>query len=224
MTLDTLPIRLATETVPDPRVALSDPRVYWRTSFRLDTPSYRGPGWEAPARDAFTAEIGALLGGLGFVVTARHGWRVAEDLYAHPHELTGYVVADSLPAILDAFQAARTTRIIAIDRYGGAYMYTPDEYRTALDGMRASLASMILEHFRTPRRNLYRYDSALEGVRSGLPHIGRGGGTPWHEIEWAYLRQLFQDLTTSGQIIRATDKRGTSMYRTAKQGDPGYVA
>jgi len=112
--------------------------------------------------------------------------------------------------------------IWSVDRYAYAYAYTEAELARALEAVRPQIVTIVLDRFRTKRRNLYVRSDALIGLYSPLALFRSGViGHGLHEPQEArYIRQVFNDLVQARAFITATDAHGTVLYRTRTKSDP----
>lgn len=198
---------------------MKDERVYWRTHFRNSKGTMDKP--EVIKRLTAIGFVGAPARPSRAVSVVRRG---AEYLYCHPADLSGYVLEDTVNEVIDAL-AGSTFIVGRVDRYNKALNYTEDEYRAALSAMEADLMEQVIRAFTTKRRNLYLHQSALESVRSGLPHfrIGVVGATIFERIERSLVAAILDRLVSDGRILTA--QRGDiTLYRTRMPKDPPIVA
>lgn len=143
------------ETLTQPtRPTLPDPRVYQSVHFRLNSGDLRGIAPE----DYFFPEIMAMLTQHDYDFTVKpsdgsgrcpQGVKEAEHLYAHPADLSGYVLEETIDPLQASLIAAQSFRVLVLDRYDRAYHYTSEEFGAALDACRDDIAQTIPAPFRT---------------------------------------------------------------------------
>lgn len=116
-----------------------------------------------------------------------------------------------------ALEHGCTFQHYATDIYETAYNWTAQQYRDYLNSKRGDINAALLEAFKTPRRNLYKFDyNALPVVISKF-HVQRLDGQNGHctgDITEQVIREMFTALVNTGKIDRGETKNGAA-YRTA---------
>jgi hypothetical protein len=139
------------------------------------------------------------------------------SLYIHPQAVSGYVTEELIPAVSAALEHGCTFQHYATDIYETAYNWTAQQYRDYLNSKRGDINAALLEAFKTPRRNLYKFDyNALPVVISKF-HVQRLDGQNGHctgDITEQVIREMFTALVNTGKIDRGETKNGAA-YRTA---------
>lgn len=193
--------------------ALHDPRVYHNVHFRLNAGDLRGVAPE----DHFFPEITALLTQHGFTVTpgdgsgrCPRGSLGAQHLYAHPADLSGYVLEETIAPLQASLAAAQSFRLLALDRYDQAYHYTPEEFDAALVACRDDMAHTILARFRTRKSTQFYSRDRLLTVRSGLEYFH---DATHYSREVAFIDTVFAALVDQGHVL-STVHDGLTLYRT----------
>lgn len=141
------------------------------------------------------------------------------SLYIHPQAVSGYVTEELIPAVSAALEHGCTFQHYATDIYETAYNWTAQQYRDYLNRKRGDINAALLEAFKTPRRNLYKFDyNALPVVISKF-HVQRLDGQNGHctgDITEQVIREMFTALVNTGRIDKGETKNGAA-YRTAPQ-------
>lgn len=202
-----------------------DDAPYKHVYFRLESGYQWGRGMDQDKTEKFYSDILALF--------EADGWTIAEpysssgatvtngnsSLYIHPQSAGGYVTEDLIPAVSAALQHGCTFQHYATDIYDTAYNWTARQYREYLNSKRGDINAALLEAFKTPRRNLYKFDyNALPVVISKF-HVQRLDGQNGHctgDITEQVIREMFTALVNTGRIDKGETKHGTA-YRTAPQ-------
>lgn len=194
--------------------ALQDPRVYQNVHFRLNSGDRRGIAPE----DHFFPEITVILEQHGFTVKpgdrsgrCPQGFKGgAEHLYAHPVDLSGYLLEETIAPLEASLAAAQHFRYLALDRYDSAYNYTPEELDRALDACREDIAHTILARFRTRKPTQFYSRDRLLNVRSGLEYFRTAAH---YNREVAFIDAVFAELVAQGHFL-STVHDGLTLYRT----------
>lgn len=203
-----------------------DDTPYKHVYFRLESGYVWGEGMDQAKTENFYSDILALF--------EADGWTIAEpyssgsgatvtngnsSLYIHPQEASGYVTEDLIPAVSAALEHSCTFEHYATDIYDTAYNWTARQYREYLNSKRGDINAALLEAFKTPRRNLYKFDyNALPVVISKF-HVQRLDGQNGHctgDITEQVIREMFTALVNTGKIDKGETKHGPA-YRTAPQ-------
>lgn len=201
-----------------------DDTPYQHVYFRLDSGYVWGEGMGQNKTEKFYSDILALFDAEGWTITQPYrngnGAAVANgnsSLYIHPQAVSGYVTEDLIPAVSAALEHGCTFQHYATDIYDTAYNWTVRQYRDYLHSKRGDINAALLEAFKTPRRNLYKFDyNALPVVISKF-HVQRLDGQNGHctgDITEQVIREKFADLVIAGKIEQADTRKGTA-YRTA---------
>jgi hypothetical protein len=194
-----------------------DENLYVRTYFRVESGYIWGQGMPKEKSWAFYFEVTRILDEIGFKSWKKsgsgscfEGFRGGcENLYCHPQDLVGWVRKDKLEEISEALKKGATFKLYAVDTYEEAYNYTPAELESALKERKGILEVQLLEHFRTPRRNLFKFPDL--DIRTGLPYFTHRGEL--RQVECLFIRSTFDALVACGKIIKA-EKNGKDVYRT----------
>ncbi len=203
-----------------------DDTPYKHVYFRLDSGYVWGEGMGQSKTEKFYSDILSLFEAEGWTIKEPYhqgsGATVANgnsSLYIHPQEVSGYVTEDLIPAVSAALEHGCTFQHYATDIYDTAYNWTAQQYRDYLNSKRGDINAALLEAFKTPRRNLYKFDyNALPVVISKF-HVQRLDGQNGHctgDITEQVIRQMFTALVNTGKIDQGETKNGTA-YRTAPQ-------
>jgi hypothetical protein len=201
-----------------------DDTPYKHVYFRLDSGYVWGEGMGQNKTENFYSDILALFAAEGWTITQPYrngsGATVANgnsSLYIHPQAVSGYVTEELIPAVSAALEHGCTFQHYATDIYETAYNWTAQQYRDYLNSKRGDINAALLEAFKTPRRNLYKFDyNALPVVISKF-HVQRLDGQNGHctgDITEQVIREMFTALVNTGKIDQGETKNGTA-YRTA---------
>jgi hypothetical protein len=131
-------------------------------------------------------------------------------LYCHPQDLVGWARKDKVEEIAHALRKGATFKLYRVDTYEEAYNYTVEELKAALPERKEALEALLLERFRTPRRNLYKFPNL--DIRTGLSYFAHRGEL--RQVESLFIQSTFEELVACGKIARA-EKDGSPIYRTA---------
>lgn len=203
-----------------------DDTPYKHVYFRLNSGYVWGKGMNQDKTENFYSDILGLFAAEGWTIkeTYRNGSGATvangnSSLYIHPQEVSGYVTEELIPAVSAALEHGCTFQHYATDIYETAYNWTAQQYRGYLNSKRGDINAALLEAFKTPRRNLYKFDyNALPVVISKF-HVQRLDGQNGHctgDITEQVIRQMFTALVNTGKIDQGETKNGTA-YRTAPQ-------
>ncbi len=201
-----------------------DDTPYKHVYFRLNSGYEWGSGMSQDKTENFYSDILALFAAEGWTITQPYrqgsGATVANgnsSLYIHPQNASGYVTEDLIPAVSAALEHGCTFKHYATDIYNTAYNWTAQQYRDYLNSKRGYINAALLEVFKTPRRNLYKFDyNALPVVISKF-HVQRLDGQNGHctgDVTEQVIREMFTALVNTGKIDKGETKHGTA-YRTA---------
>lgn len=110
-------------------------KVYVKTYFRIDTPSYDfGNGWNDEGKNNFNKEVTEILSSLGFEIkepkfsgSCYSAVRGLENLYCHPQNISGEIKEESISEIEKALAQTKYFKLRHIDTYDNVYDYTKDE-------------------------------------------------------------------------------------------------
>lgn len=203
-----------------------DDTPYKHVYFHLNSGYVWGEGMGQNETENFYSDILNLFDAEGWTITEPYrsgsGATVANgnsSLYIHPQSVSGYVTEELIPAVSAALEHGSTFQHYATDIYETAYNWTAQQYRDYLNSKRGDINEALLEAFKTPRRNLYKFDcNALPVVISKF-HVQRLDGQNGHctgDITEQVIREMFTALVNTCKIDRGETKNGTA-YRTAPQ-------
>ncbi|MDA8239253.1 MAG: hypothetical protein M0Z67_02655 [Nitrospiraceae bacterium] len=195
-----------------------DENIYVRTYFRVESGYVWGQGMPEEKCWAFYFEIVRILDAIGFKNWKKsgsgscfEGFRGScESLYCHPQDLVGWVKKDKVEEIADVLRKGATFKLYRVDTYEDAYNYTVEELKAALPERKEELEGQLLERFRTPRRNLFKFPDL--DIRTGLAYFSHRGEL--RQVESLFIQSTFEELVSCGKIARA-EKDGRPVYRTA---------
>ena len=181
---------------------------------------------EQDKTENFYSDILALFAAEGWTITQPYrngnGAAVANgnsSLYIHPQAVSGYVTEDLIPAVSAALEHGCTFQHYATDIYETAYNWTAQEYRDYLNSICGDINTALLEAFKTPRRNLYKFSHIVLPTIISRFHVQRLDGQNGHctgDITEQVIREKFADLVIAGKIEQADTRKGPA-YRTAPQ-------
>lgn len=201
-----------------------DDTPYKHVYFRLNSGYVWGKGMDQDKTEKFYSDILALFAADGWTITEPyrqcHGATVTNgnsSLYIHPQEASGYVTEDLIPAVSAALEHGCTFQHYATDIYDTAYNWTAQQYREYLNSKRGDINAALLEVFKTPRRNLYKFDYNALPVVIDKFHVQRLDGQNGRctgDITEQVIREMFTALVNTGRIDKGETSRGPA-YRTA---------
>ncbi len=195
-----------------------DENIYVRSYFRVESGYVWGEGMPKEKVWTFYFEVVRILDAIGFKSWKKSGSGCCfegfrggcENLYCHPQDLVGWVRKDKLEEIADALRKGSTFKLYHVDTYEEAYNYTVEELKEALPERKEALEAQMLERFRTPRRNLYKFPDL--DIRTGIPYFAHRGEL--RRVECLFIQSTFDELVACGKLAKA-EKNGRAMYRTA---------
>lgn len=201
-----------------------DDTPYKHVYFRLESGYQWGSGMDQDKADKFYSDILALFDADGWTIAEpyHHGSGATvtngnSTLYIHPQSASGYVTEDLIPAVSAALEYGCTFKHYATDIYQTAYNWTAQQYREYLNSKRGDINAALLEVFKTPRRNLYKFDYNALPVVIDKFHVQRldgQNGLCTGDITEQVIREMFTALVNTGKIEKGETKHGTA-YRTA---------
>lgn len=201
-----------------------DDTPYKHVYFRLESGYVWGEGMGQSKAEKFYSDILALFAAEGWTITEPYrqgsGATVTNgnsSLYIHPQSASGYVTEDLIPAVSAALEHGCTFQHYATDIYDTAYNWTAQQYRDYLNSKRGDINAALLEAFKTPRRNLYKFDYNALPVVIDKFHVQRLDGQNGHctgDITEQVIREMFTALVNTGKIDKGETKHGPA-YRTA---------
>lgn len=201
-----------------------DDTPYQHVYFRLNSGYEWGSGMDQGKTENFYSDILGLFAAEGWTITEPYrngsGATVANgnsSLYIHPQTVSGYVTEDLIPAVSAALEHGCTFQHYATDIYETAYNWTAQEYRDYLNSICGDINTALLEAFKTPRRNLYKFSHIVLPTIISRFHVQRLDGQNGHctgDITEQVIREKFADLVIAGKIEQADTRKGTA-YRTA---------
>ena len=203
-----------------------DDTPYKHVIFCLNSGYEWGKGMDQAKTENFYSDILALFAADGWTIKEpyRYGSGATvtngnSSLYIHPQEASGYVTEELIPAVSAALEHGCTFKHYATDIYETAYNWTAQQYREYLNSKRGDINAALLEVFKTPRRNLYKFDYNALPVVIDKFHVQRLDGQNGHctgDITEQVIREMFTALVNTGKIEKGETKYGTA-YRTAPQ-------
>ena len=201
-----------------------DDTPYKHVYFRLNSGYDWGKGMDQAKTENFYSDILALFEAEGWTIKEPYhqgsGATVANgnsSLYIHPQSASGYVTEDLIPAVSAALEHGCTFEHYATDIYETAYNWTAQQYREYLNSKRGDINAALLEAFKTPRRNLYKFDYNALPVVIDKFHVQRLDGQNGRctgDITEQVIREMFTALVNTGRIDKGETKNGAA-YRTA---------
>lgn len=201
-----------------------DETPYRRVHFRLNSGYVWGQGMSREKSENFYSEILSLFVDAGWTISQPYRFGSGavvtngnSSLYIHPQEVSGYVTDDLIPGVEDLLDRGSSFLHYNTDFYGTAYNWTAQEYWEYLNSKRSEIYDALLEAFKTPQGNLYKFDyNALPVIISRF-HVQRLDGQNGHctgDITEQVIREMFTALVNTGKIEKGETKRGAA-YRTA---------
>jgi hypothetical protein len=172
-------------------------------------------------KDNFRADLKKLLIPIGFefkVPGSRNESltcsRNAEGLYCHPMDLSGYVRKDSLPEIENVLKMATAFKLRAVDTYEEVLNYTTEEFFQKLLSKKEELDTLLLDAFRTEKKNQFRGFSAMSNIKLGMGYFRNN--SVLKEMEEKFINQALVDLVRRAKIVTANTEIGIA-YKTASK-------
>lgn len=201
-----------------------DETPYRRLYFRLNSGYVWGQGMSREKTENFYSEILTLFVDAGWTISQPYHFGEGAEvtngnsrLYIHPQEASGYITDDLIPGVEDLLDRGSSFLHYNTDFYGTAYNWTAQEYWEYLNSKRSEIYDALLEAFKTPRRNLFKFaENVMPNIISRF-HVQRLDGQNGHctgDITEQVIREMFAVLVNIGKIEKGETKRGTA-YRTA---------
>ncbi len=199
---------------------------YRKVYFRIDSKYVYGNGWAGndEAANAFRDETRKLFQEGGWTIqpgressgvcdTAIKG---QQDLYLHPMNFSGVVSEDEILKVEALLAQATTFRRNGTDRYEEYLDLSDEDYLALLESKKEEIIAVILERYKTKRRNLYKVGETVLGIaqRFTVHRLCDKDGN--HNKANLYVGQLIEELISDGRLITAHTKHGTGI-RTATE-------
>jgi len=202
--------------------------LYKNVYFRIDRNGYEGHrGWtDDTSSKRFNDEILKLFQSEGWEWVNEKEQKSygcpeiqkgLQDLYLHPQNVSGIVIAEEIPDIERLLSRANSFRHCHTDIYEDYVVLTDESYMRCLENQREEITKDILERFKTKRRNLYYTGFDLLGSISKKYRVKRVGmKNQYSDLEAPFISDIFMGLLESGLIVSAKTKHGDG-YRAAKK-------
>ncbi len=191
--------------------------------------------WDENREKAFTDELESLLRSRGWsIIDSEDGIgcprakKGESDLYLHPERFDGDVENSERIALEKIFAQAKTFQLKKVLVLAEVYDMTDEQWRENLATRRDSIREELLELFTTKRRNLYICaDDAIhrmadrKDIQRLKSHKTASGGRIGSAFSSGgicelFLKEVFQELVDSGEIVSAKTRLGIA-YRTVKK-------
>ena len=209
--------------------------IYSKTYFRIDKNGYDSTGrtdWDESTRSAYDDEVEKILTANGWDLhksdnsSASHTATKGRNfLYLHPQSFSGVCENAEREKLLGAFQKAETFLCRAVDVYKEIHDMTDEQLYSKLKNKRDTIKAELLKAYTTKRRNLYISNtSQVEDIvskRHSVKRLAIEGENSFHgvdrrtdDIVSAFVRDVFQSLIESGELVSSQTKNGIG-YRAA---------
>lgn len=194
---------------------------YRQVYFRINSKYTYGNGWagDDEAANAFRDETRKLFQEGGWTIqpgressgicdTAIKG---QQELYLHPMNFSGVISEDEIPMAEALLARATTFRCNGTDCYEEYLDLSDEDYWALLKSKKEEIVAVILEQYKTKRRNLYKVGEAALGItqRFTVHRLCDKDGN--HNKANLYVSQLIEELIADGRLITAHTKNGTGI-------------
>ncbi len=199
---------------------------YRKVYFRIDSKYAYDNGWagDDEAANAFRDETRKLFQEGGWTIqlgressgvcdTAIKG---QQDLYLHPMNFSGVVSEDEIPKVEALLARAATFRYYGTDCYEEYLELSDEDYLALLESKKEEIVAVILERYKTKRRNLYKVGEAALGIARQFTVYRLCDKDGNHNKANLYVGQLIEELISDGRLIAAHTRHGTGI-RTATE-------
>ena len=193
--------------------------IYINTHIRINTPAYRhrpadgGQWWISDAaREAFYADVDALLESIGFHADSTRHVRGEESLFCHPDDLSGHIKEGTLDEVLGALRGSEHFAVRWVDLYDHFVAMSPQEYGERLAQHAESIKEELVESLKTSNKNkAYRFSGVMFNTDRLVPAWGVGRwrsllpATPGGEhanVHARFISSLIDELVASGVVAR----------------------
>jgi hypothetical protein len=197
---------------------------YRNIYFRLDTGYKWGKGLEENQTLNFYKDITSLFKESGWEVieAKRHicpdVFKGKNHLYLHPMEASGELQEELISEVENILNKGKTFKYFHTDVYEVLQDMDDKEYQTYLESKKADIETVIMESFKTKRKNLFITDkcSILDKIKEKyrIARVQKHMGRSSDDLEWIYVYKIFENMVDSGCLMTANTKYGTG-YRTA---------
>lgn len=197
---------------------------YKKVYFRIHCDYSNSDGWhEQTARDAFRLEVRELFQGDGWqyrssetgggCATVVKGW---QDLYLHPMSFSGVVQTEDIPHLQELFSKAKTFRCYGVDQYEEFFDLSDERYLALLESRQDEIVDVILERYRTRRRNLYVASQTALGIAAKFSVHRLCDKDGKKDLAIRYVGELIERMVQDGRLLRARTRSGDGL-RTATE-------
>lgn len=205
--------------------------MYQKTYFYIDSGYRYGAGYPGDeAKAAFRAEAAGIFKRLGWEIRPGNDHGICDaavngkqELYLHPMEFSGVILAEEVPAIETALQAAKTFRLREIRRFAQYEDMSDEAYAAYLDAHRDEMVNAILTAYQTKRRNLYITGDQSERIGKPFRVLRLASKNESGDMAFERVNQLTEELIAGRQLITAQTRHGRGV-RSAVPADTGRAA
>ena len=138
-----------------------------------------------------------------------------QDLYLHPMNFDGVVKEESIAAISALLAKAQTFSCYAVDLYEEYLDLSDDAYWALLESKREEITSVILERYRTKRKNLFVTGPVVMSIANQFSVHRICDKNGHHDKAHLFVSELIDQLIAQGKLITADTRSGRGI-RTAK--------
>jgi len=198
---------------------------YRQVYFRINSKYAYGSGWsnDDEATEAFKEETRRLFQEDGWTLQISKNSSVCDtavkglqELYLHPMHFSGVILEEEIPKIEALLAKAATFQHRGTDCYEAYLELSDEDYWTLLETQKAEITAVILEQFKTKRRNLYKSGEATMNIAQRfMVHrlCDKEGNRNKANL---YVSQLIESLIAEGRLITARTKSGTGIRTATK--------
>ena len=198
---------------------------YRQVYFRINSKYAYGSGWsnDDKAAEAFKEETRRLFQEAGWTLQISKNKSVCDtavkgqqDLYLHPMNFSGVILEEDIPTIEALLAKAATFQCRGTDCYETYLELSDEDYWALLETQKAEITAVILEQFKTKRRNLYKSGEAAMNIaqRFTVRRLCDKEGN--RNKANLYVSQLIESLIAEGRLITARTKNGTGIRTATK--------
>ena len=197
--------------------------MYQKTYFYIDSDYRWNVGYSGDeARAAIRKETSELFEKLGWSIkqgdTGRgicdSALKGKQELYLHPMEFSGVILAEEIPGIEKMLRTAKTFRLRetrCFDRYEDM---SDEAYAAYLDEHREEMIGAILSAYTTKRRNLFVSGDISERIGKPFRVLRLASKDQRGDMAYDRVKQLTEELITDGRLVTAQTRRGRGVRTT----------
>lgn len=200
--------------------------MYQKTYFYINSAYRYGTGFPSDdAKTTFRQETADLFKRLGWRIKPGNDHGVCDsalkekqELYLHPMEFSGIILAEEIPEIENALRDARSFHLRetrCFDRYEDM---SDEAYAAHLDEHRKEMIQAILSAYTTKRRNLFVPGDISEQIGKRFRVLRLASEDESGDMAYDRVKQLVEEMIADGRLIAAQTRHGKGV-RTALPAD-----